>query len=129
MDSITLQEARAWALRHPAQLLALRAMFNDARRSGMVVSNPFKELGIERSRGRRNLPSEWLIADVDRLAQCARDVRGATGYGETIAGLLVFARAGPRASRRRRAARPHRRRRARTATRLTARPAHGSRRR
>jgi integrase len=92
MDSITIQEARAWALRHPAQVMALRAMFNDARRSGIVVSNPFKELGIERSRGRRDLPSEWLTAaDVDRLAQCAREVHGTTGYGDTIAGLLVFA--------------------------------------
>jgi integrase len=92
MDSITVEEARAWSLRHPAQLLALRAMFNDARRSGMVVSNPFRELGIERSRGRRDLASEWLTAkDVDRLAQCAREVHGGNGYGETVAGLLVFA--------------------------------------
>ena len=92
MDSIRVDEARAWALRHPAQLLALRAMFNDARRSGIVAANPFKELGIERSRGRRDLPSEWLTAaDVERLAQCAREVYGAGGYGDTIAGLLVFA--------------------------------------
>jgi integrase len=92
MDSITVEEARAWAVQHPGQLLALRAMFNDARRSGIVVSNPFRELGIERSRGRRDLPSEWLTAaDVERLAQCARDVHAANGYGDTIAGLLVFA--------------------------------------
>ncbi|MGH2941355.1 MAG: hypothetical protein ACRDLN_01075 [Solirubrobacteraceae bacterium] len=56
MDSITIQEARAWALRHPAQVMALRAMFNDARRSGTVVSNPFKELGIERSRAGATCP-------------------------------------------------------------------------
>jgi integrase len=92
MDSITVEEARVWALRHPGQLMALRAMFNDARRSGIVISNPFRELGIERSRGRRDLPSEWLTAaDVERLAQCARDVHAANGYGDTIAGLLVFA--------------------------------------
>jgi integrase len=92
MDSITVEEARTWALRHPAQLLALRAMFNDARRSGMIVSNPFRELSVERSRGRRDLPSEWLTAkDVDRLAQCAREVHAANGYGDTLAGLLVFA--------------------------------------
>jgi len=92
MDSITVEEARAWAVRHQGQLLALRAMFNDARRSGMVMSNPFRELGIERSRGRRDLPSEWLTAkDVDRLAQCAREVHAANGYGDTLAGLLLFA--------------------------------------
>jgi integrase len=92
MDSITVEEARVWALRHPGQLMALRAMFNDARRSGIVVSNPFRELGIERSRGRRDLPSEWLTAaDVERLAQSARDVHAANGYGDTLAGLLTFA--------------------------------------
>ena len=92
MDSITVEEARAWALRYPGQLPALRAMFNDARRSGMVIGNPFRELGIERSRGRRDLPSEWLTAaDVERLAQCAREVHAANGYGDTLPGLLIFA--------------------------------------
>jgi integrase len=92
MDSITVEEARAWALHHPGQLPALRAMFNDARRSGIVVHNPFRELGIERPRGRRDLPSEWLTAaDIDRLAQSARYVHAANGYGDTLAGLLIFA--------------------------------------
>jgi integrase len=92
MDAISIEDARAWALRHPGQLPALRAMFNDARRSGLVVSNPFRELGIERPRGRRDLPSEWLTAaDVERLAQCAREVHAGNGYGDTLAGLLVFA--------------------------------------
>lgn len=53
MDSIRVDEVRAWALRHPAQLLAVRAMFDDARRSGIVAGNPFKELGIGRSCGGR----------------------------------------------------------------------------
>jgi hypothetical protein len=30
-------------------------MFNDARRSSMVVSDPFRELGIERPRGQRDM--------------------------------------------------------------------------
>jgi len=92
MDSITVDEARVWALRHRAQVAPLRAMFNDARRSGMIVSNPFRGLGIERGRGRRDLPSEWLtVEDVERLAQCAREVHVRSGYGDTLAGLLVFA--------------------------------------
>jgi integrase len=92
MDSITVEEARSWAVRHRGQLLALRAMFNDARCSGMVVNNPFRDLGIERSRGRRDLASEWLTAkDVERLARCARDVHADSGYGDTMAGLLTFA--------------------------------------
>lgn len=57
----------------------------------MIVTNPFRGLGVERGRGRRDLPSEWLTAkDVDRLAQCAREVHAASGYGDTLAGLLVF---------------------------------------
>jgi len=92
MDSITIDEALAWTLQHRAQLGPLRAMFNDARRSGMIVSNPFRGLGVGRGRGRRDLPSEWLTAsDVERLAQCARDVHAVNGYGDTLAGLLVFA--------------------------------------
>ncbi len=90
VDSITVDEARAWAHAHKSQLPALRAMFNDARRSGMIVVNPFAGLGIERSRGRRDLPSEWLtLRDIDALCQGARDVHG--DYGSTMAAIITFA--------------------------------------
>jgi integrase len=90
MDSITIDEARAWAHAHKTQLPALRAMFNDARRSGIVTVNPFASLGIERSRGRRDLPSEWLtLADVDHIAALAFQVHG--DYGPTMAAIIRFA--------------------------------------
>ncbi len=92
IDSIMVEEARTWALQHRGQVPALRAMFNDARRAGMILHNPFAALGLERSPGRRNLPSEWLTAsDVDRLAQTARDVHAGNGYGDTMAGIIMFA--------------------------------------
>lgn len=90
MDSITIDEARRWANEHRAQLPALRAMFNDARRSGIVAANPFAGLGIERSRGRRDLPSEWLtLADVEGIADAALTVHG--DYGPTMAAIVRFA--------------------------------------
>lgn len=38
IDAITAADARAWALRRPADVPALRAMFNDARKLGLVMS-------------------------------------------------------------------------------------------
>lgn len=90
MDSITVDDARRWARDHPTQLPALRAMFNDARRSSIVMTNPFAGLGIERGRGRRDLPSEWMTEeDVTALEQAARAVYG--DYGDTMAAIIRFA--------------------------------------
>ncbi len=90
MDSITVDEARTWAHEHKTQLPALRAMFNDARRSGIVIVNPFAGLGIERGRGRRDLPSEWLtLPDVEGIAAAALAVHG--DYGPTMAAIILFA--------------------------------------
>jgi integrase len=92
MDSITVEEARRGPCAIRASYRRCGAMFSDPRCSGMIVGNPFLRLGIERSRGRCDLPSEWLTSDdVERLAQCARELHGVNGYGETIAGLIVFA--------------------------------------
>lgn len=91
MDSITVDEARLWAIGHPTQLAALRAMFNDARRSGLIVSNPFSALGLKRSRGRRDLPSEWLTAtDIDGLCEKALEVHGES-FGPQMSAMIRFA--------------------------------------
>lgn len=72
MDSITVLEARRWALDNKTALPAPRAMWNDARRAGLVSLNPFEKLGIEQSRGRRDLPSGWLTeSQVHDLAEIA----------------------------------------------------------
>lgn len=90
IDSITIEEARSWALEHHSQVSALRAMFNDARRDGISTTNPFAELGIERTRGRRDLPSDWLTAhDVNELAKTAHSCHGA--YGVKMAAMVTFA--------------------------------------
>jgi integrase len=91
MDAITRDEARLWALEHRSTLPALRAMFYDAKRSGLVHDNPFAELGLKQGRGRRDLPSEWLTAsDVDRLAGIAREAFE-DDYGEVFSAMIVFA--------------------------------------
>lgn len=90
LDSITVAEARVWALSRPGDLSALRAMFNDARKLEVVTFNPFAALGIERGRGRRDLPSEWLTAaDVAHLEDTARRCHG--DYGDTMAAVIRFA--------------------------------------
>lgn len=90
LDSITVAEARVWALERPGDLSALRAMFNDARKLASVTVNPFAGLGIQRTRGRRDLPAEWLTAaDIAALEDTARRCHG--DYGETMAGVIRFA--------------------------------------
>lgn len=47
--------ARAWAMKHRSNLPAVRAMFGDAVRDGLVDLNPFSELRLPGSRGRKDL--------------------------------------------------------------------------
>jgi integrase len=89
IDSITVQEARTWAVEHRAELPALRAMFSDARKLGLVTVNPFSGLGLEKAK-RRGVAPDWLtVADVDRLAETARTAHGE--YGPIMAAIVTFA--------------------------------------
>lgn len=75
MTSITSETARAWCQERKGDLLSLRAMFNDAKRSGFLTANPFSDLGIDRGRGRKDLKGDWLTADdIEHLAESARRV-------------------------------------------------------
>jgi integrase len=47
--------ARAWAMKHPANLSSCRAMFSDAVRDGIIDMNPFAQLRLPGSRGRKDL--------------------------------------------------------------------------
>jgi integrase len=89
IDSITASEARTWAVQHRSELPALRAMFGDARKLGLVTTNPFSALGLE-GPGKRQLRPEWLTAeDVTRLAEVARSTHGE--YGSMMAAMVTFA--------------------------------------
>lgn len=100
LDAVSTPLAHEFCLRHPSDLPSLRAMFEDARREGRIQGNPFSRLGIDRSKGRAMLPSEWLLEDdVKRLIQCARDahppnahtLEGSLGYGSIMAAIVTFA--------------------------------------
>jgi integrase len=66
-DTLT---ARRWAIKHRGAANTVRAMFNDAKREGLVTKNPFAELGLPASRGRKDI--EILsAAEVDHLLELA----------------------------------------------------------
>lgn len=91
LNMVTIEMARAWCLQHQTQLPALRAMFNDAKRHGYVTSNPFADMRLKQSRGRKDLPSEWLtVADIDRLVNTARLLHPGEG-GEMAGSIIQFA--------------------------------------
>ena len=75
LSSVTRQQARQWALEHPSEHPALRAMFADALRDDLVIANPFADLGINRKTPKRRLDPDWLtLEDVHRLADTALKV-------------------------------------------------------
>ena len=91
MSAITRDMARAWCLERTGDLGALRAMFNDARRERFITENPFAELGIPKSKGRGNLPGDWMtVDDLEHIAQSAGQVH--TGLlAEMMPNLIRFA--------------------------------------
>jgi integrase len=66
--------ARAWALKHPSDAPAVRAMFGDALRDGLVEINPFAQLRLPTSRGRKDIVA-LTEAELTALADLALDPR------------------------------------------------------
>jgi len=95
LGDVTRQRARAWALEHPSYRSAVRVMYRDAIEVELVEANPFSNLRLPQSRGRKYTqpPS---VEDVDRLADLCEQVAGPE-YGPHLrAQVLVAALAGPR---------------------------------
>lgn len=85
MGSITRFEAREWAVDHRGMVQVVRAMFADAKRDGLIAENPYTELRLQQSRGRRDL--EVLSVDeVTRLGEISRDL-----YGPGFAAFVLTA--------------------------------------
>ncbi|MGI8632518.1 MAG: hypothetical protein ACR2NA_08240 [Solirubrobacterales bacterium] len=55
MASVARADAHAWAQRHGSKVSAVRAMFSDAMNIGVVIANPFSNLRLPQSRGRKDL--------------------------------------------------------------------------
>lgn len=92
LESFDRDEARQWVEAHPGNLTAVRAMFSDAEREGLIASNPFTRLGGQREEGQR---TGVLSADeLDELVTIAARVHGP--YGRVVYGpmLAVVAWAG-----------------------------------
>ena len=71
--------ARAWAREHASDAPAVRAMFGDALRDGLITHNPFSELRLPQSRGRKDIVA-LTEAELIALADVALDPR--MGLGE-----------------------------------------------
>ena len=87
LSSIERSEVRPWALRNQWRVPALRAMFKDALDDGFVTSNPFANLGIEGSRGRRDIDvisEETLMRLADTALQVCDEM------GPTLRAMILF---------------------------------------
>lgn len=84
--------ARAWAQKHRANLPAVRAMFGDAVRDGLVDANPFAELRLPGSKGRKHIVA-LTEAELHALADLALDPRMELGdaYGREYRAMILFA--------------------------------------
>lgn len=81
-------DARRWALRNPSWRAA-RAMFSDARRDGLCDANPFADLRLPESRGRRDMVVP-TVDELEALIAAAGRVHGE--WGRVVYGpLLRFA--------------------------------------
>jgi integrase len=79
--------ARQWANRWPHNTTrAARTMFGDARRAGLIRSNPFSEMRLEQPRGRKDLDA-LTEKEIFELAESAH-VLGT--YGPEFRALLIF---------------------------------------
>ncbi len=86
IDRVT---ARAFALKHRRAAMVARAMYTDALNDGLVSTNPFANLRLEQSRGRRDLE---VISEekLHELADAALNVHGPE-YGPHFRALIIFA--------------------------------------
>lgn len=88
MRDVTRKQARQWALNHRSNVSAVRAMFQDALDEGTVTENPFSNLRLPESQGRKNL----VTISEDRLYELADSALVTCGdYGPTFRACILFA--------------------------------------
>lgn len=95
LGKVSRTEARKFALAHPRSAVTARNMFSDALNDELVVVNPFKDLQLEQSRGRKD--NRVISADqLHTLADTALKV-WPDGYGQVVRSMILFsAYVGPR---------------------------------
>ena len=83
--------ARAWALKNQASLAAVRAMFGDAMRDGVIDLNPFANLRLPGSKGRKEIVA-LTEEQLTKLADLALDARMELGeYAPEYRAMILFA--------------------------------------
>jgi integrase len=87
LDQIERVEARAWALTNPSRVQSARAMFSDAVRDGLAGHNPFANLRLRESDGRKHLvvPTE---AELGELATAGGRIHG--DWGRVVLAPLIM---------------------------------------
>ena len=88
LDDLDRRTAREWVLANPSQHSALRAMFNDAVRDELCHANPFSNLRLPQSRGRKDLVP-ITSEELEQLCDCALDAHG--DYGPYFEALILTA--------------------------------------
>lgn len=88
LDDLDRRTAREWVMENPSQHSALRAMFNDAVRDELCHANPFANLRLPQSRGRKDLVP-ITSEELDQLCECALEVHG--DYGPNFEALILTA--------------------------------------
>lgn len=88
LDDLDRGTAREWVLKHPSQHSALRAMFSDAVRDELCQSNPFANLRLPQSRGRKDL-TPISEEQLEQLCRCALKIHDY--YGKNFEALILSA--------------------------------------
>lgn len=91
LNAVDRPTARTWAMKHRSHLGAVRAMFGDAMRDGLVDINPFAELRLPGSRGRKDLVT-LTEAELAALADVALSEQMELGeFGAEYRAMVLFA--------------------------------------
>lgn len=86
LRSVDRVEARAWALKNRSRFQTVRAMYSDAVRDGLCDTNPFMDLRLEQSRGRKDL----VVPTEGELGQMILEARKLHGkFGERVLGNFI----------------------------------------
>lgn len=88
LSAFPMEEAAPWAAKQPRYIVrTARLMFNDARKSHLIASNPFSGLGIEQSRGRSDIIA-ITEEELHLLADQALTLGGA--HGRMMRAMVLF---------------------------------------
>ena len=91
LGDIDRPAARVWAIKHPHNLPAVRAMFGDAVRDGLIPLNPFAGLRLPGSKGRKEIVA-LTEAELHAVADLVLDERMELGeYAPEYRALVLSA--------------------------------------